>query len=58
MYGGSSMLRNFRRGFFLDGGNDNLKTLSACGIENEKREAPVTSNQAEASGGRGHWGKV
>jgi hypothetical protein len=32
-------------GFFLDGCNQNVDALFSCGLQNQKREATVASNQ-------------
>ena len=44
---GCSAIFNERRSLFLDGGNNDLRTLGAGSIEQQKREAAVTGDQAK-----------
>ena len=50
--GGSAMALDLRRGFFLYGGDDDLVSLSARGIEHQQREAAVAGDKAEFAGSR------
>ena len=45
--GGGAMALDLRRGFFLDGGDDDFVSLSARGIEHQQRKAAVTGNETE-----------